>query len=160
MANDRRTGGVRTLAALVPRVTREAFARRGFHQAAVITEWPAIVGEELARQSAPERLTRDGTLTVRAPGVVALVLQHLEPQLLERIATFFGFRAVKRLRLRQEPLPEEPRPRRRVAAAATAVPAAVEAAVAAIDDPALRHALVRLGAVVAAETRKSDRADD
>jgi hypothetical protein len=154
MASDRRTGGARALAALVPRVAREAFARRGFHQAAVITDWPAIVGDELARQCAPERLSRDGTLTVRAPGTVALLLQHLEPQLLERIATYFGFRAVKRLKLRQEPLPEQPRPRPR--AAEPAVPAAVEAAVAAIDDPALKEALARLGARVAAEGRKSD----
>ena len=149
MAEGSKRAGMRSAARLVPTLTRGAFAARGFHRAAVITDWSAIVGETLAERCAPERLSRDGVLTIRASGSVALALQHLEPQMLERIAGYFGFRAVTRLRFRQAPLPAAkappaPRPR-------SAPSRELADTVADIDDPHLREALLRLGAEVAAD---------
>ncbi len=139
---------MRTAARLVPGLTKAAFARRGFHRAAVLTDWQAIVGEALAERCVPERLSGDGVLTIRASGSVALALQHLEPQMLERIASYFGFRAVTRLRFRQAPLPEREvvaKPRER-----PPVPPTLAASLTDIEDDALREALLRLGAEVAA----------
>ncbi len=139
---------MRTAARLVPGLTKAAFAKRGFHRAAVLTDWQAIVGDALAERCVPEKLSADGVLTIRASGSVALALQHLEPQMLERIATYFGFRAVTRLRFRQAPLPQAEAPAK--PRETPPVPPALSDALADIEDEALRAALLRLGAEVAA----------
>ena len=141
-------GKVRRIGGLVARVGGRAFARRGFREAALLTEWAAIVGPEFAARCAPEALRRDGTLVLRADGGTALLLQHIEPQLRERIAAFAGYEAVKRIVYRQHPLPPAP------AAPAAPEPAReaprdARAALAAVPDDALREALARLGRRVA-----------
>ncbi len=40
----------------LPKVTQRVFARQGFPSAALLTDWPSIVGPELARWTAPERV--------------------------------------------------------------------------------------------------------
>lgn len=92
------------LSQMVPVLTRKVFRERGFHQASVLTNWSEIVGQELAAKCCPEKISREGVLTLRVDGPVALEIQHLEPQLLERIATHFGYRAVVRISIRQGPL--------------------------------------------------------
>ena len=144
----RRPGG-RALARLVPALTRKAFAERGFHEAAVLTDWPDIVGAELAIHCAAIQLGHDGTLVVRAEGPTATRLQHLEPQILDRIATYFGFRAVKRLSLRQGPVARR-QPAPRIATIdRPEPPASLESELENLPDEALREALIRLGSRVA-----------
>ena len=92
---------------LLPKITREAFRDRGFYQASILTNWPEIVGEEMASRSCPEKISKAGVLTVRVEGSFALEFQHIEPQLLERIATHFGHKAVSRIALRQGPMPRD-----------------------------------------------------
>jgi hypothetical protein len=146
-----RAGGVRHLAALLPRLTKTALGKRGFAEGGIVADWPAIVGPDLAAVSLPERLAfpqgarREGTLHVRVAGALALELQHLEPQVIERINSYFGYRAVARLRIRQAPMPLR---RARGPAAAPLDPQAarqVDSAVAAVADPALRAALAGFG---------------
>lgn len=149
--DSRRTGGVRHLAALLPGLTRAALGKRGFAEGGIVADWAAIVGPELAASSLPERLAfpqgarRDGTLHVRVAGAFALELQHLEPLVVERINSHFGYRAVARLRIRQGPIP---RPPRRSSALRPVDPEAareIDKAVETIADPALRAALVGFG---------------
>ncbi|MEE2694369.1 MAG: DUF721 domain-containing protein [Pseudomonadota bacterium] len=90
---------------LLPKITREVFRERGFYQASILTNWSEIVGEEMASRSCPEKISKGGVLTVRVEGSFALELQHIEPQLLDRIATHFGHKAVSRISLRQGPMP-------------------------------------------------------
>ena len=92
---------------LLPKLTREAFRDRGFYQASILTNWSEIVGEEMASRSCPEKISKAGVLTVRVEGSFALEFQHIEPQLLERIATHFGHKAVSRISLRQGPMPPD-----------------------------------------------------
>jgi len=101
-----------------PTLTRPAFEKFGFPAAALLTDWEAIAGAELARDTAPERLKwshqKDApeeagmqsaaTLVLRIEGPRALELQHRIPQLIERINSYFGFRAVAQIRLYQAPL--------------------------------------------------------
>jgi hypothetical protein len=118
-----RRPGLRILGATVPKLTDKALRKRGFVESAIVRRWPSIVGEEIAGWCAPDRVAfpRDrragATLHVVVPGARALELQHLEPVLLERINTVFGYDAVTRVAIRQGPLPEprtksrpEPRP--------------------------------------------------
>ena len=97
----------RSLAQILPKITREAFRDRGFYQASILTQWSDIVGNQLAARSCPEKVSREGVLTLRVEGSFALEFQYKEPQLLERIATHFGYRAITRISLRQGPMPSE-----------------------------------------------------
>ena len=137
------------------KVLKGVSAKRGFNQIEILTRWPAIVGEMLAQHSCPERLTfdrekgGDATLLVRVDGAFGLELQHLTPQVIERVNTYFGYRALKRIQIVQGPVPREtrpvPRPRR---ALNDDELAQVAAAVAPTRDPELADALTALGRAV------------
>ena len=93
-------------------ITRTAFARHGFAQADVVTNWNAIVGEDLAAISAPERIKwprgageeaqkAGGTLVIRAAPGRALDLQYEASRITGRINSFFGYGAVVAIKVVQ-----------------------------------------------------------
>ncbi len=142
---------------------RLALRRRGLAEARVITDWPDIVGRAIAAGSCPERLVRGrgeaegGVLRVRVAGGLALELQHLEPIVIERLNTYFGYRAVERLQIVQGPLPERPAPRRPAPPPIDpAREAALEAELAGVGDAELRLALAGLGRAVETDRGESD----
>jgi hypothetical protein len=151
MTNATSRHGLHRLARAVGKVTRTTFGRQGFAEARVLTDWPAIVGPDLAADCLPESLSASGVLRIRVAGGRALELQHLEPQLLDRIATFFGYRAVHRISLVQGPLPPRATP---TTTQPRSLKADEEMALAAdletTADPGLRRALDRLGRAVLA----------
>jgi hypothetical protein len=158
--------GVKAVGSFVPRLTRKAFEKYGFSAAALITDWPAVAGKELAAYAAPERLKwpraahdphdeaeasdkgRPGaTLVLRVDGGRSLDVQHNAHQIIERINAYFGYAAIRELRIVQAPLGDGSRaaePLHRPSAS----PRTHE--VAHIADPGLRDALARLGAGVRA----------
>jgi hypothetical protein len=154
MSSHRRAGGPRGLAAVLSKVTRPLFRARGFGASGLLTDWPDIVGRPLADFTLPERLGRDGVLAVRvADGGWALELRHIEPVVIERIASYFGYPAVTRLALVQGPLPSRPASRRRSPRALDAgEEAALSARLSDAGDPGLRAALERLGRAVFGST--------
>ena len=141
------------------KVLKDVSAKRGFNQIEILTRWPAIVGEMLAQHSCPERLTfdrekgGDAALLVRVDGAFGLELQHLTPQVIERVNTYFGYRALKRIHIVQGPVPRATKPAPRPIRALTdEEQAQVARTVAATRDPELADALTALGrAVMAAE---------
>ncbi len=139
----------RPIASALHKVTEKIYRRRGFASAGVVNNWSAIVGEELARHSMPERLGGDGTLRLRVDGPLATDLQHMEPQILERIASYFGYRAVKRLSLVQGPLeispPEKPVPARALDSNSAKT---LADAIAGTRNTDVKSALARLGRAV------------
>jgi len=147
-------GGPRSLALLVPRLARAAIGKHGFSEAGLLADWASIAGEEIAAHAQPERLEfprgerLEGTLHLRVEGPWALALQHLEPQLVERINASRGYRAVARLRLQRGRLhghPGRPAPIRPPVQVDAQARAALAAQVADIADGALRRAVERLG---------------
>jgi predicted nucleic acid-binding Zn ribbon protein len=89
-------------------VTRE-LAR--FGPAAGMTEivraWPAVVGEQIARNAWPARLARDGKLHVATTSSAwAFELAQLEPKLLERLAERLGDLVPAGLRFAPGKLPD------------------------------------------------------
>jgi hypothetical protein len=147
----RRGGGLRRLPDLLSKVLDPASRRRGLAQARVLTDWPTIVGQVLAARCQPVKLTgasrgHGGILHLHVAGSAALELQHSEPQLLERINSYFGYPAVARLRLIRAPLSLRQRLQ-----AATPPPldararAEIEAVVQPVADDGLRAALADLG---------------
>ncbi len=104
-APQRKASGFRRIDRALAKVTKPFFRSRGFALADLLAHWPAIVGPELADSTCPERLGANGQLRIHVAGPAATEIQHLEPQILERIAVYFGYRAVRRLVLLQGPLP-------------------------------------------------------
>jgi hypothetical protein len=148
----RRGGGLRRLPDLLGRVLDPAARRRGLAEARLLTEWPSVVGPDLAARSQPVRLThrpghQGGVLSLHVAGSAALELQHSEPQVLERINGFFGYSAVARLHLIQAPVRRaggHPLPSRSPCLT-SAEENEVAAVVRGIGDPGLQAALAALG---------------
>ena len=102
-----RGGPARSIAELTPQVGRTAFRRFGFVQSSVITRWPEIVGEHHAKVCAPEAIRfapgekSDGILQLVVLPAHAPLIQHVIPEIMERVNRFFGYKAVARVKLRQ-----------------------------------------------------------
>jgi hypothetical protein len=146
----------RPLRDLLNRCLDEAFAKQGFASTDIVTHWPEIVGTEIAAHAEPVKLQwprgdteepEAATLVLRVQGPAAIEIQHLSGVIVERVNRFFGWRAVKRIALRQAPLT---RGAKRQAPAPPDARAVAEAAARLPDvaDENLRAALARLGAAV------------
>ena len=160
----KRAGGLRAIGAESSKATSPIRRKRGFFEASVFSDWTAIVGPHLGDQCVPLRLVRGpegegGTLHVRVTGPLALELQHLEPQVIERINGFYGFRAIARLRMHQGPIaPPVRKPAPVVPTASQDDLDTLERQLAGVTDPDLRRALRDLGESIMA--RKSRQAND
>jgi hypothetical protein len=129
-----------------------AARRRGFAQASLLADWASVVGPALARRCQPLRVDyapgrrRGGTLLVQAGGAAAIEVQHAAPQIVERVNTYFGFPAVRQLRLLQMPLHATPSPE---PPPLRPLPRGAEVALAGdlqgVGDADLREALLALG---------------
>lgn len=151
--------GVRPLADLVGPTIAELCGRAGFSAVEIVTHWEEIAGPELGVRSMPIKLQwpRDGgqeaTLVVRVEGPYAIEMQYAAPQVIERINTYFGWRCVTRLAIRQGPVPARrvvPRP----VPPDPALQAQVRGEIGRFEDEALAQSLSRLGALVRRERRK------
>ncbi len=157
--NIRRNRSARPLADLVAPGLAEVCGRVGFSVVEVVTHWDEIVGVDLAPHSLPLKLQwprEEGgaaTLVVRVAGAYAIEMQYAAPVVLERINTYFGWRCVGRLALRQGPVP----PRHvRPPAPVEPEPQEIEAIlqeIGTLEDEKLNASLARLGALVRREHR-------
>ncbi len=102
-----RGGEARALADLMPEIGRAAFRRFGFVQSSVVSRWDEIVGARYAAVSAPEAIRfpmgkkADGTLELVVEGAHAPMMQHVIPEITERVNRFFGYNAVAKIKIRQ-----------------------------------------------------------
>jgi hypothetical protein len=97
----------RQVAELLPQIGAAAFRRFGFVQSSVVSRWPEIVGPRLAGASIPESIRfpagkkAEGVLTLVVRGAHAPMMQHIAPEIIERVNRFFGYAAVARVVIRQ-----------------------------------------------------------
>jgi hypothetical protein len=102
-----RGGEARAVSDLMPEIGRAAFRRFGFVQSSVVSRWGEIVGSRYAAVSAPESIRfpigkkADGTLELIVEGAHATMMQHVVPEIIERVNRFFGYGAVARVKMRQ-----------------------------------------------------------
>jgi hypothetical protein len=164
-------GGPRAIGAYVERALDKAARERGFATSALLSDWRAIAGVELARYTRPDRIiwprrhrdwdddegdslhrrghrSEGATLVLRIEGPRAIEVQHRATQILERINAYFGYRAVTEMRFLQAPISRVARPER---APKPPLPAYALPKSAGIQDAKLAQALGRLGALAAHE---------
>jgi hypothetical protein len=102
-----RGGQARAISDLMPQIGRTAFRRFGFVQSSVVTRWPEIVGPRHARVCAPEAIRfppgekSEGILQLVVVPAHAPLIQHVIPEIIERVNRFFGYKAVVKVKLRQ-----------------------------------------------------------
>lgn len=148
----------------VEAATRPVFKKHGIAESRIITEWPQITGELLAGRTLPTRLSfakgkRDnGTLHLTVAPGWALEVQHLEPLILDKIATFFGYRAVAKLHITQAPLPLKDKRKKKPSPAPLSADAreTLRRTTATVADDGLKAALESLGEAILRDTRRRD----
>ena len=139
------------LAKSVEQAVKPIFKKHGFAEHRILTEWHAIVGEEMASYSLPQKLViparkkENGTLHILVAAGRALELQHMQPLILERIAAYFGYTAVSRLVFTQAMTPLFARKKRQPLKEKSKPDARLTALVAECEDAELRAALLSLG---------------
>lgn len=146
-----RGGGAKAIADLMPQIGRTAFRRFGFVQSSVVTRWPEIVGAIHARVCAPEAIRfppgekTEGILELVVLPANAPLIQHVVPEIIERVNRFFGYRAVARVKLRQGAVkpPREMEPAR-PPPSLKPIPMELGAGLRDIGDPELRAVLESL----------------
>jgi hypothetical protein len=96
---------MKNVSSLVTDLTKTAIRNKGFASAQIIYDWEAIVGGYLAKHTTPIKIAMpmnkntDGVLHIQVVSSVAPIIQTLEPEIIEKIATYFGFKAVARIKL-------------------------------------------------------------
>lgn len=153
-------GGPRAIGSFIAKALDPAARARGFATTALLSDWRAIAGADLARYTMPDRIiwprrqeereqapsrghkSEGATLVLRIEGPRAIEVQHRAAQILERVNTYFGYRAVTEMRFLQAPIS---RAAPRVATPRPQLPAYTLPKTAAIRDKGLARALSRLG---------------
>jgi len=105
MSTDKRRYSLfpKPLGGIIEPLTRPMLKAQGLAGSRILTEWESIVGAKLAKHCVPEKLSfpkgqkTGGTLTISAENGFATELQHMQPVIMERLAVYFGYQAIKRI---------------------------------------------------------------
>lgn len=155
-----RGGPAKPVAELVPQIGRAAFRRYGFVQSSVVTRWPDIVGPHHAKVCAPESIRfppgekSEGILNLVVLPAHAPLIQHVIPEIIERVNRFFGYRAVARVKLRQGQVQPPPAQEARNAPSLKPIPMELGESLRDIGDPELRAVLESLAGSLGAKEEK------
>lgn len=112
----RRSMFPKTLSQCIEPITRPVLKKQGLAGSRIISEWRSIVGEKLATRCIPQKLSFsagkkiDGTLSIAVESGFATELQHNQPLILERLATYFGYKAVSRITISHTYISEQEKP--------------------------------------------------
>ncbi len=148
-----------------------SLAAQGFATSDVIMAWGDIVGERLAAftqplkiewkrkppHADPEARPDPATLVIRVESAFALELQHMAPTIIDRVNTYYGWRCIGKIVLKQGPVRriEKRKPPAPVLSAADK--AKVDTAIGGIEEDRLKAALDRLGqAIVSSGSRTKE----
>lgn len=145
-----RGGEARAVADLVPQIGRAAFRRFGFVQSSVVTRWPEIVGETHAKVCQPESIRfppgekSEGILQLVVLPAHAPLIQHVIPEIIERVNRFFGYKAVARAKIRQGAVKADNAQKRTAPPSLKPIPMELGESLRDIGDPELRTVLESL----------------
>lgn len=110
ISSQRRTGDLQNMGKILSPLTRKMLGKKAFAEADVICNWEEIAGTELAAFSVPSKIEfkkgerTGGILWIEvAGGAFALEISLKSKVLMEKVNTFFGYDAVKSLKIVQNP---------------------------------------------------------
>lgn len=158
-----RGGNARAIGDLMPQIGRTAFRRFGFIQSSVVSRWPDIVGDIHARHTIPEAIRfapgakSDGILQLLVQPAHAPLIQHVIPEIIERVNRFFGYNAVAKVKLRQGEVKPPPAEKRAAAPPSLRpIPLELGDSLRDIGDPELRTVLESLARSMDAARNKDE----
>ena len=150
--------GVRPLADIANGIMDPVLARRAGISTALLGSWDEIAGAEFAECTRPERIVwprrddpgqieghRPGQLVVACEGARALFLTHAQDELIARINGFFGYPAIRQIRIVQKPVMQQARHPRAARPLPKAKAEKLDAMMEGIESEVLRAAIARLG---------------
>lgn len=147
------------LGRIISKVVKPVLKTRGFYDVDIISEWENIIGPEWAKQTCPHKLSfsahsrRSGTLHLLVTPGASVLIQHIQPMIVDRINTYFGFDAVSRLKIIHGYVPVTRLPKSKSGTTEIAPIPDVQD----ISDPDLKDALERWGQGLAQEKLASGR---
>ena len=145
-----RGGPARAISELMPEVGRTAFRRFGFVQSSVVSRWPEIVGPRHARVCTPESIRfppgekSGGILQLVVVPAHAPLIQHVIPEIMERVNRFFGYNAVAKVKIRQGEVKAPPASKPQAPPSLRPVPLELGDSLRDVGDPELRAVLESL----------------
>lgn len=98
----------RALSEVLPDIVTPLLKSHGIKNPSLFYDWKRIVGEPLASLSRPYAITYKkfavggGTLRLMIDPSIALQFQHTQAQILDRINTYCGYRAIDNFIVKQE----------------------------------------------------------
>ena len=146
----------KTIGTNVTKIVKPLISKRGFGNSEIINNWVNIVGNKLAQNIMPQKISYncnsnlDGVLLLRVnSSSVALEIQYVEKQIINKINTYFGFRAIGRIKIIQGPIPSPERKlTSKIRSIAKTDKIELERKLNSIKDPDLRVALAALGTAI------------
>lgn len=150
-AEDRpRIGAPRQIADLMPAIGAAAFRKFGFVQSSIVTRWAEIAGAHYAAISEPESIRfpvgkkAGGTLQLVVMSGHAPMIQHVLPDIIDRVNRFFGYAAVAKVALKQGMVSAHEPERRPPPRNLKPIPVELGDSLRGIGDPELRAVLESL----------------
>lgn len=123
--------------------------------------WNQVIGPPLDRFTLPEKILfrspqqqDNGILQLRVTGAAALEVQHLEPQIVERVNAYFGYRLITGLKIVQGVIPQPPASKRPAQAAKPLSPKnaqELEQYIESVTDEQVKEQLKKLGGWILSE---------
>lgn len=105
---EHKASGLENLSASMSPLIKKLLGNKGLIEIDLLTNWQNIVGQEIAEHSMPQKIVfkpncrNDGTLHLLVAGsAFALEIQHNIPLILEKINTFFGYKAIAKITIMQ-----------------------------------------------------------
>lgn len=148
-------GFLKPLSDITQALTDPLLDGQGFLSGSIIKDWAVIVGESYKDTARPEKVSfprgknTGGTLYIGVESSgVALLIEHSKLDILNRINTYYGYEAMKGLRIKVSPREHSVIPRKVKPLAPEEVDA-LEQEVADVQDEELRSVLLRLGLSIA-----------
>ena len=146
----------KTIGTNVTKIVKPLISKRGFGNSEIINNWVNIVGDKLAQNITPQKISYnnhsnvEGVLLLRVnSSSVALELQYIEKQIVNKINTYFGFSAIGRIKIIQGPIPApEKKLPNKIKTVANTDKIELEKKLNSVKDPDLWVALAALGAAI------------
>lgn len=108
MSSERTNIGMQSISASLAPLAKKLFGKNGFVELDIITNWKAIIGENIAEFVHPQSIEfkrgqkTGGTLYVCVDsGAFATEISHKQQFIIEKINTYFGYGAVEKIKIIQ-----------------------------------------------------------